>query len=167
MQYGFQNVRQRSCDYLYYYWFKWMFYILATFCESFTAIGWMVPVIFCVEPIYPQYSWVLETCLALRYWFFEVLGSESFIAGEKYCRMLPSQHTESAHYQPTRETSFKGCFSGGPIVAWCVSSAVELTLTVDTVFWSKCTKLPASIQSLLTISPLEKHHLNGVSLVGK
>ena len=31
----------------------------------------------CVEPIYPQYSGVLETCLALRYWFFEVLGSES------------------------------------------------------------------------------------------
>ena len=29
------------------------------------------------EPIYPQYSGVLETCLALRYWFFEVLGSES------------------------------------------------------------------------------------------
>ena len=27
--------------------------------------------------IYPQYSGVLETCLALRYWFFEVLGSES------------------------------------------------------------------------------------------
>ena len=34
-------------------------------------------VILCVEPIYPQYSGVLETCLALRYWFFEVLGSES------------------------------------------------------------------------------------------
>ena len=33
--------------------------------------------ILCVEPIYPQYSGVLETCLALRYWFFEVLGSES------------------------------------------------------------------------------------------
>ena len=26
---------------------------------------------------YPQYSGVLETCLALRYWFFEVVGSES------------------------------------------------------------------------------------------
>ena len=33
--------------------------------------------ILCVEPIYPQYSGVLETCLAMRYWFFEVLGSES------------------------------------------------------------------------------------------
>ena len=33
--------------------------------------------ILCVEPIYPYYSGVLETCLALRYWFFEVLGSES------------------------------------------------------------------------------------------
>ena len=31
----------------------------------------------CVEPIYPQYSGVLETCVALRYWLFEVLGSES------------------------------------------------------------------------------------------
>ena len=37
----------------------------------------MVLEILCVEPIYPQYSGVLETCLALRYWFFEVLGSES------------------------------------------------------------------------------------------
>ena len=37
----------------------------------------MVPWILCVEPIYPQYPGVLETCLALRYWFFDVLGSES------------------------------------------------------------------------------------------
>ena len=37
----------------------------------------MVLEILGVEPIYPQYSGVLETCLALRYWFFEVLGSES------------------------------------------------------------------------------------------
>ena len=37
----------------------------------------MVLEILCVEPIYPQYSRVLETCLALRYWFFEVLDSES------------------------------------------------------------------------------------------
>ena len=37
----------------------------------------MVLEILCVEPIYPQYSGFLETCLALRYWFFEVLGSES------------------------------------------------------------------------------------------
>ena len=37
----------------------------------------MVLEILCVEPIYPQYPGVLETCLALRYWFFEVLGSES------------------------------------------------------------------------------------------
>ena len=37
----------------------------------------MVLEILSVEPIYPQYSGVFETCLALRYWFFEVLGSES------------------------------------------------------------------------------------------
>ena len=37
----------------------------------------MVLEILRVEPIYPQYSGVLETCLAMRYWFFEVLGSES------------------------------------------------------------------------------------------
>ena len=37
----------------------------------------MVLEILCVEPINPQYSGVLETCVALRYWFFEVLGSES------------------------------------------------------------------------------------------
>ena len=43
----------------------------------------MVLEILCVEPLNPQYSGVLETCLALRYWFFEVLGSESvkFING--------------------------------------------------------------------------------------
>ena len=76
-QYGFQNGHQRSRDYFYYYWFKWKYYILATFCESFTAIGWMVLEILCVEPIYPQYPGVLETCLTLRYWFFELLGSES------------------------------------------------------------------------------------------
>ena len=34
----------------------------------------MVLEILCVEPIYPQYSGVLETCFD---WFFEVLGSES------------------------------------------------------------------------------------------
>ena len=44
---------------------------------SFIAIDRMVLEILCVEPIYPQYSRVLETCLALRYWFFEVLGSVS------------------------------------------------------------------------------------------
>ena len=37
----------------------------------------MVLEILCVESIYSQYSGALETCLALRYWFFEVLGSES------------------------------------------------------------------------------------------
>ena len=37
----------------------------------------MVLEIICVEPLHPQYSGVLETCLALRYWFFEVLSSES------------------------------------------------------------------------------------------
>ena len=45
-------------------------YKLATFCENFTAIGRIVLEILCVEPIYPQYSEVFETCLALRYWFF-------------------------------------------------------------------------------------------------
>ena len=37
----------------------------------------MVLKILCVKPIYPQYSGVLETCLALRFWFFETPGSES------------------------------------------------------------------------------------------
>ena len=72
-----KNGHQRSHVYFYHCWFKWKFYILATFCESCTAIGLKVLEILCVEPIYPQYSGVLETCLALRYWFFEVLGSES------------------------------------------------------------------------------------------
>ena len=35
----------------------------------------MVLEILCVEHINPL--GVLETCVALRYWFFEVLGSES------------------------------------------------------------------------------------------
>ena len=47
----------------------------------------MVMEILCVEPIYPQYSGVLETCLALRYWFFEVLGSE-------IVKLLTEQHLE-------------------------------------------------------------------------
>ena len=37
----------------------------------------MVLEMLCVEPIYPKYSGVIETCLALMYWFFEELGSES------------------------------------------------------------------------------------------
>ena len=37
----------------------------------------MVLEILYVEPIYPQYSGVPKTCLALRYLFFDVLGSES------------------------------------------------------------------------------------------
>ena len=53
------------------------FYILAVICESFTVIGCMVLEILSVGPIYPHYTGVRETCLALRYWFFEVLGSES------------------------------------------------------------------------------------------
>ena len=36
----------------------------------------MVLEVLCVEPIYSQHSGVLETCLALRYWFFEVLCSD-------------------------------------------------------------------------------------------
>ena len=76
-QYGFQNGYQRFHDYFFYCWFKTKFYIFATFCESFTAIGLMVLELLSVEPIYPQYSGVLETCLALRYWFIEVVDSES------------------------------------------------------------------------------------------
>ena len=38
----------------------------------------MVLEILCVEHVYSQHSGVLQTCLALRYRFFEVLGSESF-----------------------------------------------------------------------------------------
>ena len=46
----------------------------------------MVLEIRCVEPINPQYIGVLETCVALRYWFFEVLGSESVksMSGVRY-----------------------------------------------------------------------------------
>ena len=51
-------------------------YILATFCESSTAICWLVLEILCVEPINPQYSGVLETCLALRYWFLRCLAAK-------------------------------------------------------------------------------------------
>ena len=47
----------------------------------------MVLRILCVEPIYPQYSGVLESCLTLRYWFFEVLGSES--AKTFICESVP------------------------------------------------------------------------------
>ena len=44
----------------------------------------MVLEILCVEPIYPQYSGVLDTCSALRYWFFEVLGSKSVKFVQKF-----------------------------------------------------------------------------------
>ena len=47
----------------------------------------MVLGILCVEPIYSQYSGVLEPCLALRYWFFEVLGSESVKVAD-ICKLL-------------------------------------------------------------------------------
>ena len=47
----------------------------------------MILEILCVEPMYPFYSGVLETCLALRYWFFDVLGSES-VKAHLYLYML-------------------------------------------------------------------------------
>ena len=75
-QFGFQNGHQRSRDFLLLVVQMKVLYI-STFGESFTAICCLVLEILCVEPIYPQYSRVLETCLALRYWVFEVLGSES------------------------------------------------------------------------------------------
>ena len=37
----------------------------------------MVLEILCVEPIYPKYPGALKTCLAMGYWFFEVLGGVS------------------------------------------------------------------------------------------
>ena len=36
----------------------------------------MVLEIHCVESIYPQYSGVLETCLALGYWFLRCLAAK-------------------------------------------------------------------------------------------
>ena len=42
------------------------FIYISIISESFTVIGLMVLEVLCVEPIYPQYSGVLETCLALR-----------------------------------------------------------------------------------------------------
>ena len=47
----------------------------------------MVLEILCNEPTYPQYSGILVTCLALRYWFFEVLGSESVKQGYRYHKL--------------------------------------------------------------------------------
>ena len=52
-QYDFKNGRQKSRDYFFKLLIEYKFYILATFCESFTAIGSMVLEILCVEPIYP------------------------------------------------------------------------------------------------------------------
>ena len=55
----------------------------------------MVLRINCVEPIYPQYSGVLETGLALRYWIFEVLGSKSVKEGGKVANrdLVTTKHT--------------------------------------------------------------------------
>ena len=72
----------------------YIFYILTTFCVSFTTKGRMVLEILYVELMYPQYSGVLKTCLALRYWFFVVLGSESVYEGQTYCRMLHLEYSE-------------------------------------------------------------------------
>ena len=58
----------------------------------------MVLEILSVEPIYPQYSGVLETCLALRYCFFEVLGSESVKTGFTVF-LYKAQVTGSAIYE--------------------------------------------------------------------
>ena len=54
----------------------------------------MVLELLCVEPIYPQYSGVLETCVALRYCFFEVLGSESVNVQtlQNYCSHIEDVH---------------------------------------------------------------------------
>ena len=52
----------------------------------------MVLEILCVEPIYPQYSGVLETCLALRYWFFGCLAAKVLI---KTGAVVDCQNNES------------------------------------------------------------------------
>ena len=58
----------------------------------------MVLEILCVEPIYPHYLGVLETCLALRYWFFEVLGSESVTGTCATVHNVTSRGVESGHF---------------------------------------------------------------------
>ena len=75
-QYGFQNGHQWSRDYLFIIGSNKSF-IYKQHSVKFHSDSLTVLEILCVKPIYPQYSGVLETCLALRYWFFEVLGSES------------------------------------------------------------------------------------------
>ena len=81
-----------------------MCYILATFCKSLTPIGWLVLVIglLCVEPIYPQYSGVLGTCQALRYWFFDVLGSETV----KMCLVQGHNAVPSVRLEPATRRSW-------------------------------------------------------------
>ena len=71
----------------------------------------MVLETFCVEPIYPQYSGVLETCLALRYWFFEVLGSVSVKSDESPDFMV--EHFILANFVDSYGTRLRetGCFS--------------------------------------------------------
>ena len=48
-------------------------------------VGWIVVEILCVEPIYPQYSGVIETCFALRYWFFRCLAAKVLKHVYIYC----------------------------------------------------------------------------------
>ena len=62
----------------------------------------MVLEILYVEPMYLQYSGILETCLALRYWFFEVLGSES-VKIEPMCETCSGKtHSVSCQGQQKR-----------------------------------------------------------------
>ena len=137
-RYGSQNGRQRSRDYLFYYWFKKQFYILASFCESFTSIGWMVLEILCVEPINPQYSGVLETCVALRYWFFEVLGSESvnwslflYMYSSVYDKVPNTQRVKGSHVYTSRQKQIK--IYGDWAVTWDFQQYVRPAKTQTTL----------------------------------
>ena len=55
----------------------------------------MVLEILCVEPIYPQYSGVLETCFGTEVLFLEVLGSESV----KLLKLLILKHNSSRLFE--------------------------------------------------------------------
>ena len=55
-----------------------------------------------------------------------------------WCQSLSSQHTVLGCYQPARETAFKCCFAGGPIVAHLkepLLTKTEQTALLNRLIW--------------------------------
>ena len=99
-----------------------------------------------VEPIYPQYSGVLETCVALRYWFFEVLGSESV-------NMVTEKMDEFVIFSPKCLAEVCYCaqvlVKHSPTLGTLVSTK---TKCIKLIFTGKITLVPVAFLMVLSIN---------------